>query len=87
MSVFLAKVCTNAKTHIVCFYFDFSRFFVKYIKEKLHFLKRLMVPMANFLDLIVFFFFFLNKTLQPAHLLCLLDGVLKLGFPCLFTVH
>lgn len=64
--------------------------FCQIYKEKLHFLKRLMVPMANFLEYItdlIVFFFLRNKTLQPAHLLCLLDGVLKLGFPCLFTVH
>jgi hypothetical protein len=30
-------------------------------------------------DLIDFFFLIL----QPAHLLCILHGVLKLGFPCL----
>lgn len=46
--------------------------------------------MANFLEYItdlIGFFFFLNKTSQPAQLLGILHGVLKLGFPCLFTVH
>lgn len=47
-----------------------------------------MVPMANFLEYITNLIDFFKKiTLQPAHLLCILDGVLKLGFPCLFTVH
>lgn len=44
--------------------------------------------MENFLEYITDLIdFFLNKTLQPAQLLRILCGMLKLGFPCHFTVH
>lgn len=91
MSVFLTKVCKMPKLTLYVFTLMISPDFCPVYKEKLHFLKRLMVPMANFLEYItnwiVFFLKKKNKALQPAHLLCVLDGVLKLGFPCLFTVH
>lgn len=61
MSVFLAKVCKMPKLTLYVFTLMVSPDFCQVYKEKLHFLKRLMVPMANFLDyitnLIVLFFF------------------------------
>lgn len=73
--------CNTDSIMLHIFILAVSQGFCQTSNERLHFLKKIGGPMSHFLehltDLVDFFVCSFNKTLQPAHLLCILNNVLN----------